>query len=75
MRSGAVEPLLQNVLKHTVGKSGSSPTSVVYFQQRSHFSPWARSHEGGAFALAGLAGGLLFALGEWLDAGRLRRRL
>ena len=26
-----------------VGKSGSAPTSVVYFQQRSHFSPWARS--------------------------------
>lgn len=34
------------------------------------FSPWARAHEGGAFALAGLAGGALFALGEWLDAGR-----
>lgn len=34
------------------------------------FSPWARAHEGGAFALAGLACGLLFALGEWLDAGR-----
>jgi hypothetical protein len=36
------------------------------------FSPWARAHEGGAFALAGLAGGLLFALGDWLDAGRLQ---
>ena len=36
------------------------------------FSPWARAHEGGAFALAGLAGGLLFALGAWLDAGRLQ---
>jgi hypothetical protein len=34
------------------------------------FSPWARPHEGGAFALAGVAGGLLFALGESLDAGR-----
>jgi uncharacterized membrane protein len=32
------------------------------------FSPWARAHEAGAFALAGVAGGLLFALGEWLDA-------
>ncbi len=32
------------------------------------FSPWARAHEGGAFALAGVAGALLFALGEWLDA-------
>ena len=36
------------------------------------FSPWARAHEGGAFALAGAAGALLFALGEWLDAGRVQ---
>jgi len=34
------------------------------------FSPRARAHEGGAFALAGAAGALLFALGEWFDAGR-----
>jgi uncharacterized membrane protein len=33
------------------------------------FSPWARAHEGSAFALAGLAGGLLFVLGERLDSG------
>ena len=32
------------------------------------FSPRARAHEGGAFALAGLSGVLLFALGAWLDA-------
>ena len=32
------------------------------------FSPWARAHEGGTFALAGLAGALLFALGQWFDA-------
>ena len=36
------------------------------------FSPWARAHEGGAFALAGVAGGLLFVLGKWLDAGRVQ---
>jgi uncharacterized membrane protein len=36
------------------------------------FSPWARAHEAGAFALAGAGGGLLFALGEWLDAGRVQ---
>ena len=36
------------------------------------FSPWARAHEARAFALAGVAGGVLFALGEWLDAGRVQ---
>lgn len=36
------------------------------------FSPWARAHEGGAFALAGLSGVLLFFSGRWLDAGRLQ---
>ena len=36
------------------------------------FSPWARAHEGRAFALAGVAGGLLFWLGEGLDARRMQ---
>jgi fucose 4-O-acetylase-like acetyltransferase len=34
------------------------------------FSPWARDHLTAAFALGGLAGGLLFWLGLWLDGRR-----